>query len=51
MAPPAAAPAENPQLAAYPLEWQRRLLAAQLAFAATLDQIDPIKTGGINQAQ
>ena len=38
--------------AGYPLKWQRRLLAAQLAFAATLSEIDPVETGSINpQAQ
>lgn len=34
--------------APYPLKWQRRLLAAQLAFAATLQKTDPIETGAIN---
>lgn len=34
--------------ASYPLKWQRRLLAAQLAFAATLNELDPVETGSIN---
>lgn len=36
----------------YPLKWQRRLLAVQLAFAATLRATDDIETGSITpQAQ
>ena len=31
----------------YPLKWQRRLLAVQLAFAATLNKVDPVETGSI----
>ena len=43
---------ENAAYVAYPLEWQRRLLAIQLAFAATLSEMDPLETGSINpQAQ
>lgn len=38
--------------AEYPLKWQRRLLAVQLAFAATLKTTDEIETGSITpQAQ
>lgn len=33
--------------AQYPLRWQRRLLAAQLAFAATLQKTDPVETGSV----
>ena len=44
--------AEASQPIRYPLEWQRRLLAAQLAFAATLQQVDQVETGAITpQAQ
>lgn len=39
-------------LSEYPLKWQRRLLAVQLAFAATLRATDEIETGSITpQAQ
>ena len=34
----------------YALEWQRRLLAVQLEFASTLEQIDPVQTGSINRS-
>lgn len=34
----------------YPLEWQRRLLAAQLDFAATLPEVDLVETGTITPA-
>jgi hypothetical protein len=36
------------QSAQYPEDWQRRLLAVQLAYAATLQPIDPVETGSIN---
>lgn len=42
-----AAPTEDATEAPYPLKWQRRLLAAQLAFAASLQKTDPIETGAI----
>ena len=42
-----AAPTEDAMEVSYPLKWQRRLLAAQLAFAATLKKTDPIETGAI----
>lgn len=34
----------------YPLEWQRRLLAAQVAFAESLTKVDPVETGSITPA-
>lgn len=43
-----AAQAASAAHVAYPLEWQRRLLAVQLAFAATLSETDPMETGSIN---
>lgn len=39
--------AEETRPANYPLEWQRRLLAVQAAFAATLQPIDAVETGSI----
>ena len=39
--------AETSRPVTYPLKWQRQLLAAQLAFAATLQQVDPVETGSI----
>lgn len=44
---PMTASTEDVVEAPYPLKWQNRLLAAQLAFAATLQQTDPIETGAI----
>lgn len=32
----------------YELKWQRRVLAVQLAFAATLQKTDPVETGSIS---
>jgi hypothetical protein len=34
----------------YTLEWQRRLLAVQLEFAATLEETDPVQTGSITRS-
>lgn len=42
-----AAPIEGAIEVSYPLKWQRQLLAAQLAFAATLQKTDPIETGSV----
>lgn len=41
------APTDDATQVTYPLKWQRRLLAAQLSFAATLQKTDPIQTGSI----
>ena len=38
---------EIEQSPSYSLAWQRRLLAVQKAFAATLKQTDPVQTGSI----
>ena len=40
-------PVGKPAPDTYEIEWQRRLLAVQLDFVATLPSIDPVKTGAI----